>query len=152
MSSYLKLEGLEGGITDANHAGWSEVSSVSYGIVNHGADRANHQQQRTMRFHPIGVVRSSSDHLTPQLLKLVGEAAVIPSVVIETTSGDANRRLLRRITVTNATLRELHPLDSATSSESLEFEGEMIKYEFAHSVSGVMSTVTWNNVTQRFED
>lgn len=149
MPLYIKFKDLEGALEGAR-TGWSEVDSVSHGVVNHGADSAN-QQQRTMQFDPITVTRSTSDHLTPQLMRMVAEASTIPEVVIETTSGDANPKLMRRITFTNALVRLIKPVDSATVNETLEIGGAKIKFEFAHPVTGVMASVTWNNKEQRFE-
>jgi type VI secretion system Hcp family effector len=83
---FIKIEGVAGESLDANHKGWSNVESFSYGIGRDSAEAGGGLRRGGQVEMGLKVVKPI-DRATPYLSEAVAKGKVIPRVLMEVCSG-----------------------------------------------------------------
>lgn len=146
MANYIWIPGLHGGATARRYAGWSKIHSFGYGAMD-GGGTADDERQRNVNVTQLHILRAS-DHLTPALVERVVRNRTIPHMVLESVSGDAGKKLLTRIILSNAKIRELNSQHGNDLAEKLQIGYESIQWEYADP-QNVLSRKHWSAVLER---
>src|SRR5262245_3765165 len=110
MAMYLKIDGIQGDVTDEKYKGQIEVTELHWGVdhANEGAP-GTRQAQLTGKANcsPV-VLHKHTDGSSPQLIGKTFKGETIKDAVIAIVSPDADRRELIKYTLTEVQVGSVH--------------------------------------------
>lgn len=134
---YLKVEGIDGEVIQADHVGWIEVLAYSHNLkLSYDADAA--RSAGSVEHAPLRVTKMV-DKASPKLYQKCSTGEMIPSVMLDLCFNDATQEVFYQIELLNAQIVSVQEYGLAlgdSPTETVSFVYESIRWIYTEWEGG----------------